>query len=179
MLSRRDENEPGARITAHALSRPEFPLFDAFRQEAATLPEILANQQEIREGTTGEGWTEADGFVLHQGRFFVPASSTFWPQILEHAHSTGHEGVQKTLARVQASFFCPQGVCCASGTKQSTSTPLAFSSHLTFPLQYGATSPWILLKVFRESAASQWYLRWWIVSPRWLISFHWGTPTQL
>jgi len=49
-----------------------------------------------------------DDFVLHQGKIFVPVSSTFWPQLLEHAHGAGHEGVQKTLVRLRSSFYSPQ-----------------------------------------------------------------------
>ena len=58
------------------MSRPEFPLFDAFRREAQSLPEIAAKCQEIHDGVTDAVWSEADGFVLHQGRIFVPASSS-------------------------------------------------------------------------------------------------------
>ena len=46
-----------------------------------------------------------DGFILHNGRIFIPASSTLWPQILATAHGAGHEGVQKTLHRLSASFY--------------------------------------------------------------------------
>jgi len=107
-LSRRDEHELGARVHAQALSRPEFPLFDAFRREAQTLPEIVAKRQEIHDGFADTVWSEADGFVLHQGRIYVPASSSLWPQLLDHAHGTGHEGVQKTLQRLRSYFYCPQ-----------------------------------------------------------------------
>lgn len=37
-LSHCDENEPG--IRSHAISRPEFALFDEFRQEASSLQEV-------------------------------------------------------------------------------------------------------------------------------------------
>ena len=46
-----------------------------------------------------------DGFVLHQGKIFIPDSSSFWPQLLEHAHGAGHEGVQKTLVHFRSSFY--------------------------------------------------------------------------
>jgi len=107
-LSRSDEHEMGARVHAQTLSRPEFPLFDAFWREAQTLPEIVAKRQEIHDGVADTVWSEADGFVLHQGRIYVPASSSLWPQLLDHAHGIGHDGVQKTLQRLRSYFYCPQ-----------------------------------------------------------------------
>jgi hypothetical protein len=71
------------------------------------LPEILAKRKEIDDGTAGAAWTLVDGFVMHHGRVFVPSSSSLWPQILETAHGTGHEGAQKTLQRLRASFYTP------------------------------------------------------------------------
>jgi len=72
------------------------------------LPELVVKRQEIRDGAADAGWTEADGFVMHQERIYVPASSSLWPQLLDHAHDIGHEGIQKTLARLRSSFYCLQ-----------------------------------------------------------------------
>ena len=44
---------------------------------------------------------------MHRGRIFVPASSSLWPSILATAHGAEHEGVQKTLHRLRASFYNP------------------------------------------------------------------------
>jgi len=106
-LSRRDEHELGARVHAQSMSRPEFPLFDAFRREAQSLPEIVVKHQEIHDGVADTVWSEADGFVLHQGRIYVPASSSLWPQLLNHAHDTSHEGIQNTLERLCSYFYYP------------------------------------------------------------------------
>ncbi|XP_072146537.1 uncharacterized protein [Setaria viridis] len=89
------------------MSRPDFKLFNDFKMEADTLPEIIAKRREIDEGTAGAAWTVVDDFVMNHGRIFVPSSSSLWPQILEAAHGTRHEGVQKTLQRLQASFYTP------------------------------------------------------------------------
>ena len=105
-LSRRDEQEIAVRL--HSISRPEFELFKEFRRESASLPEVLAKRQAISAGSAGEGWSEVDGFILYQGKIFLPDSSAFWPQLLDHAHGTGHEGVQKTLVRLRASFYSPR-----------------------------------------------------------------------
>jgi hypothetical protein len=90
------------------LSVPTFELFDRFRREAATLLEIVAKRVNILAGTTDEGWTITDDVVLFLGRIFLPASSVHWATMLEQAHSTGHEGVQKTLQWLQVSFYTPQ-----------------------------------------------------------------------
>ena len=69
---------------------------------------MVSKRQEIIDGTAGKEWSEVDGFVLHQGKLFVPDSSLLWPQLLAHAHGAGHEGVQKTLVRLRAAFHNPR-----------------------------------------------------------------------
>jgi hypothetical protein len=105
-LSRRDEGDELA-VHAIAISRPEFALFDDFRRESEQLPNIIAKRQEIQDGTAGAASSMADGFVMHRGRIFVPDESTLWPALLHQAHGTGHEGVQKTLVCLRASFYNP------------------------------------------------------------------------
>jgi hypothetical protein len=95
-LSRRDEEGP----LVHSLSIPTFDLFDQFRVEAENLPEVATKRQMIEAGTVEPGWSMVDGMVVHDGRLFMPTSASAWPQILAHAHGTGHEGVQKTLQRL-------------------------------------------------------------------------------
>jgi hypothetical protein len=53
------------------------------------------------------GWSLADKFVMYQGKNFMPTSSQWWPIVLAEAHGTGHEGVEKTLCRLRASFYTP------------------------------------------------------------------------
>jgi len=102
-LSRRDE-DAGA---VHALSVPSFTLYDDFRKEAESLPEIITAKELIANGKSTAAWSIVDGLVLHNGRVFVPSSSSLWPQLLDTAHGVGHEGAQKTLHRLRASFFNP------------------------------------------------------------------------
>lgn len=142
-LSRYDEQEAANQIRASLLSRPEFCLFDAFRQEAATLLEIAMKLQEICIGLTDGAWMEADGFALHQGRIFVPSSSSLWPQLLDHAHGVGHEGIQKTLVRLRASLYCPKasrliqdfvcGCLVYQRNKMKHLHPAGFLQHLKVP----------------------------------------------
>jgi hypothetical protein len=100
-LSRRTEEDE---LELHALSVPTFELFDQLRREAATLPKIVAKRTDILAGTVAEGWSIADDVVLFQGCIFLPASSIHWALVLEQAHGTGHEGVQKTLQRLWVSY---------------------------------------------------------------------------
>ena len=48
--------------------------------------------------------TLVDGLLPYQGRIFVPDASALWPQLLQEAHNTGHEGAQKTLHRLRESY---------------------------------------------------------------------------
>jgi hypothetical protein len=95
-------------VRADAISKLEFALFEEFRRESDSLPEIVAKHAEIAEGTAGTAWRLVDGFVMQNNRIFVPESSTLWPQLLSTAHGTGHEGAQKTLHRLRASFYNPR-----------------------------------------------------------------------
>ncbi|CAN6308396.1 unnamed protein product [Urochloa humidicola] len=104
-LSRRDEDATAAQ--AFAISKPEFHLFEEFRQEATTLDDIITKRREIEDGTAGAAWTLVDGFVMYRGRIFMPETSRLWPLVLETAHGAGHEGVQKTLHRLRSSFYNP------------------------------------------------------------------------
>jgi hypothetical protein len=45
-----------------------------------------------------------DGLVVQRGRLFLLVSASTWPLVLDQAHGMGHEGVQKTLQRLHASF---------------------------------------------------------------------------
>jgi hypothetical protein len=100
-LSRRHEDD----VVVHTLSIPNFALLDEFRMEAATLPEVIAKRAELAAGTTGPDWALVDDLVVHCDRLILPASASVWPMVLEHAHGMGHEGVQKMLHRLHASFF--------------------------------------------------------------------------
>jgi hypothetical protein len=53
------------------------------------------------------GWKDVDGLLLFNGRVFLPDESSLWPQVLEHAHTMGHEGSEKTLHRIRAAFYSP------------------------------------------------------------------------
>jgi hypothetical protein len=100
-LSRRHEDD----IVVYTLSIPNFALLDEFRVEAAALPKVIAKQTELANGTTGPDWALVDDLVVRRGHIFLPASASVWPLVFEHAHGMGHEGVQKTLHRLRASFF--------------------------------------------------------------------------
>lgn len=45
--------------------------------------------------------------MLFHGNIFVPDDSSLWPRLLDDAHEAGHEGIQKTLHRLQSSFYNP------------------------------------------------------------------------
>jgi len=100
-LSRRDETAPAL----HSISSPAFTIFDELRAELSTNQQAQQQRDQIAAGTAPAGWTEVDGLLLFQGKAFVPDASDLWPQLLEDAHGMGHEGIQKTLHRLRASFY--------------------------------------------------------------------------
>lgn len=48
-----------------------------------------------------------DDLLLFSGKAYVPDNYPLWQQLLDDAHATGHEGIQKMLHRVCLSFFNP------------------------------------------------------------------------
>ena len=103
-LSRRDEDKD---LSVRAISMPELELFADLRRELTTLQDAIDKRQEIERGEAGAAWSLVDGFIVHNGRIFVPESSALWAHILATAHGVGHEGVQKTLHCLHASFYNP------------------------------------------------------------------------
>jgi hypothetical protein len=105
-LSRREE-ETATMHEISAISVTSFQLFEAFKEEAQHLPEVQEKREQIQKGVAAGGWSLADEFVMYQGKIFMPTSSQWWPIVLAEAHGTGHEGAEKTLCRLRASFYTP------------------------------------------------------------------------
>jgi hypothetical protein len=87
------------------LSGPLFTDYDTLRAE---LQEDAAAQDlhhQLAADTAPVGWQLANGLPLYNDRVFIPESSSLWPQLLHDAHEASHEGAQKTLHRLQASFY--------------------------------------------------------------------------
>ena len=74
-----------------------FQLFEDLRCEIDTSPELRTRRDAVAAGDHGADWRVHDGLLLLDGRVFVPASSTVLDDILQLAHTGGHEGIQKTL----------------------------------------------------------------------------------
>ncbi|WVZ58542.1 LOW QUALITY PROTEIN: hypothetical protein U9M48_008808 [Paspalum notatum var. saurae] len=101
-LSRRDEE---VSLAARALSVPSFDIFTALHQEHALNAAALEIREALASDQAPVGWTEVDGLLLFRGRAFVPDDSGLWPRILAAVHNAGHEGSEKTLHRLRASFY--------------------------------------------------------------------------
>jgi hypothetical protein len=52
-------------------------------------------------------WRFDGGLLLHGNRVFLPDHDDLRHQAQQMAHSTGHEGVQKTLHRLCSDFYNP------------------------------------------------------------------------
>jgi len=86
-----------------ALSSPTFSLYDDLRAELqadATLRHLCDTITESR----GEPWHVEDGLILRGSAIYVPPTSRLLADVLQLAHTAGHEGVQKTLQRLRLSF---------------------------------------------------------------------------
>lgn len=105
-LSCRDAYERTADLCA--ISSPQFPLFENMRQQGDSDEELSELKACILAGTTEPHWNIVDGLVTFKGRVYVPITSPTLPAILEAAHTVRHEGIQKTLHRLQADFHVPQ-----------------------------------------------------------------------
>jgi hypothetical protein len=102
-LSRRHEDE----LQVHALSATIFEVYDTLWQELLIQPQSIQLRAQLLDQTVPPGWTDVDGILMFQGRAWLPDESTLWPAVLEHAHTTGHEGSEKTLHRLHDAFYSP------------------------------------------------------------------------
>lgn len=64
-------------------------------------------QDKILLGQGEDGWSIVDGILVYKGHIFLSAYSLLWQQLIADAHNVGHEGIQKTLHRLRASFHNP------------------------------------------------------------------------
>lgn len=87
------------------ISIPHVSLLDNVRQEVAESTELTKLVQEINLGTTGSNWAFSNGLVTYKGRVYLPTNSPLIPNIISSIHNATHEGIQKTLYRVQADFY--------------------------------------------------------------------------
>lgn len=151
-LSRRDEDAGG--VHALAITRPEFQLFEDFKQEAVSLPEIVAKRREIEAGTAGASWTIMDEFLMHRGRVFVPrlpvSGHSYWKQLMVPAMKVFRRPcivfvppsiIQERLSSSVSSSRVARSV---KGARRNTSIlPVSFNP-LMFHRRFGVTLPWIL-----------------------------------
>ena len=100
-LSRRDEES----LAVHAISVPQFSIFDDLRAELANHCKARELRQQLGVGTAPSGWSEVDGLLLFQGKVFLPDDSKLWQRLLQDAHEMGHEGAEKTLHCLRSSFY--------------------------------------------------------------------------
>lgn len=100
-LSRRD----GDPVSAYALSAPSFAFYDQLKQEIDTTPDLTTKRADIAAGRLGVPWSTTDGLVLRSNRVVVPASLPLLPTVLNRVHAASHEGTQKTLHRLRATFY--------------------------------------------------------------------------
>ena len=87
------------------MSMPTFALYDDLRQELAQDTELRARRDAVVAGNHDGDWSVRDGLIIYDGRVFVPPTSAVLPDILQLAHTAGHEGVQKTLQRLHTTFY--------------------------------------------------------------------------
>ncbi|WVZ96354.1 hypothetical protein U9M48_042006 [Paspalum notatum var. saurae] len=104
-LSRRNADDEQHLGACAAVSGPVFTMFEELRAELAQTPQLDSVRGHAEAGT--EGWSTLDGLILKNKRVFVPAGSPLVSKIIADAHTAGHEGVQKTLHRVCATFHIP------------------------------------------------------------------------
>jgi hypothetical protein len=109
-LSRRNTKREAEGIegaAACALSGPSFAFLDDVRRATREVEDAQHLLQQLADGALAAPWRLDGGLLLHGGRIFVPNHGDLRPQALLLAHSTGHEGVQKTLHHLRTNFYIP------------------------------------------------------------------------
>jgi hypothetical protein len=102
-LSRSDTPE----ALLHGISSPSFDLLDDIKHAAKADAELVALRDQIVASTIAGPWTVVDGLILFQQRIYIPAHFPFLPAILAAVHGDNHEGIQRTLHRLNRDFHVP------------------------------------------------------------------------
>lgn len=161
VLSRREQEDPHLA----AISAPTFLLYNELRAESQDNTE-LRKLWDFVVADRGQPWRVQDGLILHGSRIFVPSASRTLAPVLQLAHMEGHEGIQKTMQRLHRDFFVDQDhqvvpdFMRACATCQNNKTEALHParhcirrgcfSHYRYLLEFGQTSPWILLRDFSQ-----------------------------
>jgi hypothetical protein len=88
-------------------SSPTFAFLDIVRQVTARAPDAQEMLRRLGAGELQAPWHFDDGLLLHNSRVLLPDHDNLRHQALQLAHSTGHEGVQKTLHHLRSDFYIP------------------------------------------------------------------------
>ena len=124
-LSRRDEDS----AAVCTLSGPSFTLFDDIRKATTDDPMVRGLLQQKDDTHLEAPWGIVDGFLLHGKRVYVPDLGDLRHQVVALAHTTRHEGVQKTLVRLHCDFYIlddrklVQDFVCSCDVCQRNKTP--------------------------------------------------------
>jgi hypothetical protein len=110
-LSHRDaEHAPEVTTVLGAMcvrSSPTFAFLDDVCQVTAWAPDAQEMLRRLGAGELQAPWRFDGGLLLHGNRVFLPDHDDLRHQAQQMAHSTGHEGVQKTLHRLCSDFYNP------------------------------------------------------------------------
>jgi hypothetical protein len=99
-LSRRDSEEHLLVVT----STSTFQLYDDILSAISSCPELSALRNNIIAGFKDPSWCVQDGLIFRSGKIHIPPQSELLQQVIQLAHTGGHEGIQKTLHRLRAHF---------------------------------------------------------------------------
>jgi hypothetical protein len=102
-LSRRDT--PDAQL--HAISLPSFDLLDGIKLAVEIDAKLEDLHNRITVGTLGEPWSVVDGIVLYQKHIYIHAHFCLLQAILSVVHNDSHEGIQRTLHKLNQDFHVP------------------------------------------------------------------------
>jgi hypothetical protein len=90
-----------------AISAPRFDFIARLRHAQATDPALVAIHNEVHVGTRMASWAVVDDMVTYDGRLCIPPAAPLLQEILAAVHNNEHEGVHRTLHRLQRDFHFP------------------------------------------------------------------------
>jgi hypothetical protein len=89
------------------ISAPRFDFIARLRHAQATNPALVAIHNEVHVGTRMASWAVVDDMVTYDGRLCIPPAAPLLQEILAAVHNNEHEGVHRTLHRLQRDFHFP------------------------------------------------------------------------
>lgn len=100
MLCRQNQQDSNSCL---ALSVYHSDLLEDIRTHTRHCPRLVEFEQKIVDSSFG--WKFQNGLFFYKGKIFIPPNTALTSRIAAATNNATHEGIQKTIHRLQREFY--------------------------------------------------------------------------